>query len=61
MELKTVLLRKEQVVLIRGKDAGRVRKADQAKGAGSNNLEEDKKRIANLRPKELWLKRKSRE
>ena len=61
MELKTLLLRKKQAILSRGKDAGRFRKADQAKGAGSNNLEEDKKKIANLRPKELWLKRKSRQ
>ena len=61
MELKTVLLRKEPAILNRVKDAGRVRKADQAKGAGSNSLEEDKKRTVNLRTRELWLTRKSRQ
>jgi hypothetical protein len=61
LELKTLSLRKEQAILSRSKDAGRVRKADQDKGAGPNSLTGDKKRIGNHRPKELWLKRKSRQ
>ena len=49
------MLRKEQVILSRGKDAGRLRKAVQGKGAGSNSLADNKKRTVTHRPTELKL------
>jgi len=62
LELKTVLLRKEMANLSRGKDAGRLRQAEQDKGAEPDSLANNKKkRIVNHRQKELSLKRKSRQ
>jgi hypothetical protein len=61
LELKTVLLRKEKAILNKGKDAGRVRQAEQDKGVGPDSLANNKKRIVKKRPKELWPKRKSRQ
>ena len=49
------MLRKEQVILSRDKDAGRIRKAVQDKGAGSNSLGDKKKMTVNHRSKELKL------